>query len=110
MGNDTSLKSPAQCKKNMTQGYMEESAEEKLQSTINSIGEQSALLLMAVGDCVINKKSQARRLPKSMAYQEVECSEPCLERRNTRKEVSSTNKKEKGKYQRKLCRKQEVKK
>ena len=36
-----------------------ESAEEKLQSAINSIGEQSALLLMAVGDCVINKKSQA---------------------------------------------------
>ena len=36
-----------------------ESAEMKLQSTINSVGEQSALLLMAVGDCVINKKSQA---------------------------------------------------
>ena len=33
--------------------------EKKLQSTINSIGEQSALLLMAVGDCVVNKKSQA---------------------------------------------------
>ena len=36
-----------------------ESAEKKLQSAINSVGEQSALLLMAVGDCVINKKSQA---------------------------------------------------
>ena len=36
-----------------------ESAEGKLQSAINSIGEQSALFLMAVGDCVINKKSQA---------------------------------------------------
>ena len=37
-----------------------ESMEKKLQSTINSIGEQSALLLMAVGDCIIvNKKSQA---------------------------------------------------
>ena len=36
-----------------------ESAEEKLQSAINSVREQSALLLMAVGDCVINKKSQA---------------------------------------------------
>ena len=35
-----------------------ESAEKKLQSTINSVGEQSALLLMAVRDCVINKKSQ----------------------------------------------------
>ena len=36
-----------------------ESPEKKLQSAINSVGEQSALLLMAVGDCVINKKSQA---------------------------------------------------
>ena len=36
-----------------------ESMEKKLQSTINSIGEQSALLLMAVGDCIVNKKSQA---------------------------------------------------
>ena len=33
--------------------------EEKLQSAINSVREQSALLLMAVGDCVVNKKSQA---------------------------------------------------
>ena len=33
--------------------------EKKLQSAINSIGEQSALLLMAVRDCVVNKKSQA---------------------------------------------------
>ena len=36
-----------------------ESAEKKLRSIINSIVEQSALLLMAVGDCIINKKSQA---------------------------------------------------
>ena len=36
-----------------------ESAEKKLQSAINSVGEQSALLLMAVRDCVVNKKSQA---------------------------------------------------
>ena len=35
-----------------------ESMEKKLQSIINSIGEQSALLLMAVGDCIVNKKSQ----------------------------------------------------
>ena len=35
-----------------------ESTEKKLQSIINSIGEQSALLLMAVGDCIVNKKSQ----------------------------------------------------
>ena len=33
--------------------------EKKLQSIINSIGEQSALLLMAVSDCIVNKKSQA---------------------------------------------------
>ena len=36
-----------------------ESTEKKLQSIINSIGEQSALLLMAVRDCIVNKKSQA---------------------------------------------------
>ena len=35
-----------------------ESMEKKLQSVINSIGEQSTLLLMAVGDCIVNKKSQ----------------------------------------------------
>ena len=33
--------------------------EKKLQSVINSIGEQSALLLIAVRDCIVNKKSQA---------------------------------------------------
>ena len=36
-----------------------ESMEKKLQSVINSIGDQSALLFMAVGDCIVNKKSQA---------------------------------------------------
>ena len=36
-----------------------ESMEKKLQSVINSIGEQSALVLMAVRDCIVNKKSQA---------------------------------------------------
>ena len=77
-----------------------ESAEKKLQSTINSFGEQSALLLMAVGDCVINKKSQAE-IAKSMVYQGVGCNEPCLERRSIRKEVNNTDKKEKGKHQRK---------
>ena len=35
-----------------------ESAEKKLHSIINSIVEQSTLLLMAVGDCIVNKKSQ----------------------------------------------------
>ena len=36
-----------------------ENVEKKLQSIINSIGDQSALFLMAVGDCIVNKKSQA---------------------------------------------------
>ena len=36
-----------------------ESMEKKLQSVVNSIGEQSTLLLIAVGDCIVNKKSQA---------------------------------------------------
>ena len=77
-----------------------ESAEGKLQSAINSIREQSALLLMAVGDCVIIRNPR-QRLLKSMAYQEVEYSEPCLERRNIRNEAGSTNKKEREKHQKK---------
>ena len=36
-----------------------ENVEKKLQSVINSIGDQSTLFLMAVGDCIVNKKSQA---------------------------------------------------
>ena len=36
-----------------------ENAEKKLQSIVNSIGDQSALFLMAVRDCIVNKKSQA---------------------------------------------------
>ena len=36
-----------------------ENAEKKLQSVVNSIGDQSTLLLMAVRDCIVNKKSQA---------------------------------------------------
>ena len=51
-----------------------ESVEKKLHSIINSIGEQSALLLMAVGDCIVNKKSQAEiatkySIPKSRIQQ-----------------------------------------
>ena len=37
-----------------------ESMEKKLQSIINSIGEQSALLLMAVRDCIVNKVVSSR--------------------------------------------------
>ena len=32
--------------------------EKKLQSIIKSIGDQSVLFLIAVGDCIVNKKSQ----------------------------------------------------
>ena len=51
-----------------------ESMEKKLQSVVNSIGEQSALLLMAVRDCIVNKKSQgeiARKygIPQSRVQQ-----------------------------------------
>ena len=41
-----------------------ENVEKKLQSIINSIGEQSALLLMAFRDCIVNKKSQAEIVTK----------------------------------------------
>ena len=34
-----------------------ESTEKKLKNIVNSIGEQSTLLLIAVGDCIVNKKS-----------------------------------------------------
>ena len=36
-----------------------ESMEKKLQSIVNSIREQSALLLIAIWECIVNKKSQA---------------------------------------------------
>ena len=43
-------------------------------SIINSIGDQSALFLMAVGDCIVNKKSQAEvatkyNIPRSRIQQ-----------------------------------------
>ena len=37
------------------------STEKKLHSIVNSIREQSALLLIAVRDCIVNKKSQLQR-------------------------------------------------
>ena len=46
-----------------------ESMEKKLQSTINSVGEQSTLLLIAVVDCLVNKKSQAE-IAKKIWYTE----------------------------------------
>ena len=53
---------------------MERVWRKKLQSIINSIGEQSALPLMAVRDCIVNKKSQAEiakkyGIPKSRVQQ-----------------------------------------
>ena len=41
-----------------------ENVEKKLQSIINSIGDQSALFLMAVRDCIVNKRSQAEIVTK----------------------------------------------
>ena len=52
-------KKPSQVQEECDPKAYEENAEMKLQSTINSIGEQSALFLMAVRDCIVNKKSQA---------------------------------------------------
>ena len=50
---------PSQVQEECDPKVYRENVEKKLQSIINSIGEQSALLLMAVGDCIVNKKSQA---------------------------------------------------
>ena len=51
-------KEPSQVQEECDPKVYGENVEKKLQSIINSIGEQSALLLMAVGDCIVNKKSQ----------------------------------------------------
>ena len=50
---------PSQVQEECDPKVYRESMEKKLQSVINNIGEQSALLLMAVRDCIVNKKSQA---------------------------------------------------
>ena len=50
---------PSQVQEEYDPKVYRESMEKKLQSIINSIGEQSTLLLMAVRDCIVNKKSQA---------------------------------------------------
>ena len=50
---------PSQVQEECNPKVYGENVEKKLQSIINSIGEQSILLLMAVGDCIVNKKSQA---------------------------------------------------
>ena len=50
---------PSQVQEECDPGVYGENVEKKLQSIINSIGDQSTLFLMAVGDCIVNKKSQA---------------------------------------------------
>ena len=85
-----------------------ESMEKKLQSAINSVGEQSVLLLMAVGDCVINKKSQAEiarkyGVPRSRVQQAM----------SGKKEHKKGGKKYQQERKRKMsedCRKLEIKK
>ena len=53
------IEEPSKVQEEYDPKVQRESMEKKLQSAINSVGEQSALLLMAVRDCVVNKKSQA---------------------------------------------------
>ena len=74
--------------------------EKKLQSIIKSIGEQSALLLMAVGDCIVNKKSQAEiakkyNIPRSRVQQAMSG------KKEHKKEASSIDRREKEKHQKK---------
>ena len=80
-----------------------ENAEKKLQSIINSIGDQSALFLMAVGDCIVNKKSQAEVATKYniLTSQGVEYRGLCQERKNTKKEASSINRRKRENHQKK---------
>ena len=52
-------KKPSQVQEECDPEVYGENVEKKLQSIINNIGDQSALFLMAVGDCIVNKKSQA---------------------------------------------------
>ena len=67
-------KEPSQVQEECDPKVYGENVEKKLQGIVNSIGEQSALLLMAVGDCIVNKKSQAEvatkyNIPRSRIQQ-----------------------------------------
>ena len=54
------MKNLVKYRKSMIQKYTEKvQREEAYESIVNSIGEQSTLLLMAVRNCFVNKKSQA---------------------------------------------------
>ena len=50
---------PSQVQEDCDPKVYGENAEKRLQSIVNSTGEQSTLFLMAVRDCIVNKKSQA---------------------------------------------------
>ena len=50
---------PSQVQEECDPKVYEKNVEKKLQSIIKSIGDQSTLFLMAVGDCIVNKRSQA---------------------------------------------------
>ena len=53
------VEEPSQVQEECDPRVYGENVEKRLQSIINSIGDQSTLFLMAVGDCIVNKKSQA---------------------------------------------------
>ena len=77
-----------------------ENVEKKLQSIINSIGDQSALFLMAVGDCIVNKKSQAEvatkyNIPRSRIQRAMSG------KKDIEKEASSINRRGKENHQKK---------
>ena len=46
-------------KKNVIQKYMEKMRRRSYKALLTALEDQSALFLMAVGDCIVNKKSQA---------------------------------------------------
>ena len=74
--------------------------EKKLQSIINSIGDQSTLFLMAVGDCIVNKKSQAEvavkyNIPRSRIQRAMSG------KKEHQKEASSINRRRKENHQKK---------
>ena len=75
-----------------------ENVEKKLQSIINSIGDQSTLFLMAVRDCIVNKKSQAEIATKyNISRSRIQWA-MSGKKETTKKEASSINRKEREKH------------
>ena len=73
-----------------------ENVEKKLQNIINSIGEQSALFLMAVRDCIVNKKSQAEVATKyNISRSRIQWGYVRKERTQKRRQAVLTGEKEK---------------